>query len=95
MRAAIRVKPGAARTKVGGRYPLPDDAQTPGAALIVAVNAPAVDGRANDAVIKELAKALSVSRGDIEIITGATARTKVVQFPDEAAERWRELLEKD
>lgn len=74
MRVTIRVKPGSSRTKVGGRYG--DDA------LIVAVNAPAVDGRANEAVIEALAQALDCRRSDITIVSGHTGRTKVVEIPD-------------
>lgn len=64
MRITIRVKPGSSRTKVGGRYG--------DRALIVAVTAPTVDGRANDAVIEALAQALDCRRGDITIVSGHT-----------------------
>lgn len=66
----IRVKPGAARTRVGGSY---DDA------LVVAVQARAVDGQATEAALTALAKALDVRRRDVRLITGATSRTKVVE----------------
>lgn len=42
---AVRVRPGAGRTRVGGRYGGPY-----GPAVIVAVGAPAVDGKALDAL---------------------------------------------
>ena len=70
---AIRVRPGASRTRVGGTY---------GDALVVAVQEPAVDGRANDAVIRALAEALGVRRSDVEIVHGHTARTKTVRISD-------------
>jgi hypothetical protein len=44
--------------------------------LIVAVQAPAVDGKANDAVLKELAKAFGVKIRDISIVHGGLARDK-------------------
>ena len=72
MRLTIRVKPGASRTKVGGRYG--DDA------LIVAVTAPAVDGRANDAVVTAVAEAFGLRRGDVTIVSGHAARTKVLDL---------------
>jgi uncharacterized protein YggU (UPF0235/DUF167 family) len=72
-RFAIRVRPGARRTVVGGCW----DGRL-GPALVVAVTAPAVDGRANDAVCRALADALGVPRATVAIATGAHARDKVV-----------------
>ena len=78
MQFAVRVKPGASRTRVGGRY---------GAdALVVAVTAPAVDGRANEAVCRALAAAFGVRPRAITIVGGATSRSKVVRVEgDEGA----------
>src|SRR6185369_13269764 len=52
---AIRVRPGASRTAVGGRYDGPF-----GPALVVAVQAPAVEGRATEAAVRAVARALGV-----------------------------------
>jgi uncharacterized protein (TIGR00251 family) len=82
----VRVKPGASRTRVGGGYGDPP-------ALVVAVSAPAVDGRANDAVVLALADALEVRRAEISIVSGHTARSKVVAVDADVAERWAALLE--
>jgi hypothetical protein len=82
----LRVKPGASRTRVGGGYGDPP-------ALVVAVNAPAVDGRANDAVVAALSDVLGVRRADVEIVSGHTSRTKVVRIDTDIAERWAALLE--
>jgi uncharacterized protein YggU (UPF0235/DUF167 family) len=49
-------------------------------ALVVAVNARAVDGRATEAALSALAKALGVRRRDVSLVTGATNRTKVVDI---------------
>ncbi|MFL6074539.1 MAG: DUF167 domain-containing protein [Mycobacteriales bacterium] len=73
VRVAIRVKPGSARTRVGGSYPGPR-----GAALVVAVTAPPVDGRATEAALAALAAALGVRRAAVTLVSGATARDKVV-----------------
>lgn len=69
----IRVRPGASRTRVGGSYG--DDG-----ALVVAVQARAVDGAANEAVVAALADAFDVPRRAVTIRTGQAARTKVVHL---------------
>ncbi|MCO8277338.1 DUF167 domain-containing protein [Actinoplanes sp. TRM 88003] len=68
----VRVRPGAGRDRVGGRYEGPH-----GPALIIAVGAPAVDGKATEAVRRALAGALGVRRADVELRLGATSRDKV------------------
>jgi uncharacterized protein (TIGR00251 family) len=82
VRFAIRVKPGARREVVGGRH---------GDALVVAVTAPAVEGKANDAVCKALARAFDVRKQDVTILTGARGRDKVVELPG-APQRLDDLL---
>jgi uncharacterized protein YggU (UPF0235/DUF167 family) len=71
------VKPGASRNGVGGKYDGPH-----GPALIVAVQAPAVDGRATLAVVRELAAALGVHRRDVTLKTGAASRDKLFVIAD-------------
>jgi uncharacterized protein YggU (UPF0235/DUF167 family) len=85
MRVTIRVKPGASRTRVGGAY---------GDALVVAVQARAVDGKATEAALAAVAEALQVRRRDVRLVTGATSRTKVVELPasEQIAERLAALL---
>src|SRR3954452_20267174 len=68
----VRVRPGAGRTRVGGRYDGPH-----GAALIIAVSAPAVDGKATEAVRRALAGSLGVRAADVALRIGATSRDKV------------------
>ncbi|MQA82662.1 MAG: DUF167 domain-containing protein [Streptosporangiales bacterium] len=90
MRFAVRVKPGARRTLVGGRRP-----GARGDALVVAVAAPAVEGRANDSVVRALAEAFDVRPRDVRIISGARGRDKVVEIgrvPEGAATRLDDLL---
>ncbi len=74
-RFAVRVKPGARRAVVGGRW---DGAA--GAALLVAVAAPAVEGKANEAVRRALAEAFGVRPRDVEIVSGERSRDKVVEL---------------
>ena len=65
------MRPGTSRTSVGGAY-------GDQGALIVAVTAPAVDGRANDAVITALSDAFGMRPRDIRIVSGQASRSKVV-----------------
>ncbi|GAB4076337.1 DUF167 domain-containing protein [Nostocoides australiense] len=88
MQIRVRVKPGASRTRVGGRYG--EDH------LVVAVSAPAVDGRANDAVCRALAAAFGLRPRQVTIVTGVTARNKLVSLNGDAevlARRVTDLLE--
>lgn len=72
-RFAVRVKPGARRAAVGGRWPVGD-------ALVVAVAAPAVEGKANDAMRRAVAEAFGVRRQDVRIVTGDRGRDKVIEL---------------
>ncbi len=65
----IRVRPNASRNKVGGTVGDPPR-------LVVAVQAPAVDGKANAAVVKELAIAFNLRARDFTIVHGELARDK-------------------
>lgn len=76
MRLAIRVKPGSARTAVGGRR---------GDALVVSVTARAVDGKATEAALRAVAEAFDVRRQDVSLFVGATSRDKVVEIAGEDA----------
>ena len=49
--------------------------------LVIRVKAPAVKGEANKELVRYLAKALSVSKSEIEIVFGETSRHKVVHLP--------------
>ena len=65
----IRVRPNSSRNKVGGSVGEPPR-------LVVAVQAPAVDGKANQAVIKELASAFGLRTRDFTIVYGELGRDK-------------------
>jgi uncharacterized protein (TIGR00251 family) len=51
-----------------------------GDALKLAVTAPPVEGRANEAVIEFFADLFEISRASVTIASGATGRRKVVQI---------------
>lgn len=65
----IRVRPNASKNRVGGAAGEP-------ARLIVAVTAPAVEGKANAAVLKVLADAFEVRARDLAIVYGELHRDK-------------------
>jgi len=67
----IRVVPRSPRTRVEG---------TRGAAILIRLAAPPVDGAANDALIAFLSKELGVPRRDISLIAGETSRDKRVRI---------------
>ena len=52
--------------------------------LLVRVTAPALEGKANDAVVALLAKALGTPRGAVRLVRGATSRTKRISVPRNA-----------
>jgi uncharacterized protein YggU (UPF0235/DUF167 family) len=83
VRIAIRVRPGASRTVVGGSYD---------GALVVRVGERAVDGKATAAALKAVAKTLQVPARDVLLVAGAASRTKTIEVPDGTAERLRQLL---
>lgn len=70
-RLRLRVVPGSARPGIVGRY---------GEAWKVRVNASPERGRANEAVLELLAETLSVPRGDVRLVSGHTARDKIVEL---------------
>jgi uncharacterized protein YggU (UPF0235/DUF167 family) len=76
-RVAVRVRPGASRTRVGGAY-----GDGPDAPLLVAVTARAVDGAATEAVLRALAAALGVRPRQVVLVHGATSRDKLVEIVD-------------
>jgi uncharacterized protein YggU (UPF0235/DUF167 family) len=86
LRVAVRVKPGATRTAVGGRR---------GDALVICVTARPAGGAATQAVLRAAADAFRVPRSGVTLVTGATSRDKVIQVagrPAALARRLAELL---
>jgi uncharacterized protein (TIGR00251 family) len=81
-RLAVRVQPRARRDEIAGERD---------GLLLVRVTAPPVDGKANEAVRKLLAKRLGVAPGRLAIARGAGARDKLIEVEglDPAALRRR------
>ena len=63
----VRVVPRSSRTEIVGEHD---------GALRVRLTAPPVEGAANLALVRLLARALDVSPGAVEIISGKSSRTK-------------------
>jgi uncharacterized protein len=82
VRVRIRVRPGASRTSVGGSY----GAGGADGALVVAVPARAVDGRATEAALAAVAVAFGVRPRQVRLVSGASSRNKVVEIDGDLAE---------
>jgi len=67
----IAVKPRSSREGIG---PVQGDR------LCVAVNAPPVDGKANEAVVRVLAERFKVTRSAVTIVRGETGRKKTIRI---------------
>ena len=77
---AVRVSPRASRTQFTGV--MGDGADN---VLKIALAAPPVEGRANEALIAYLADVLDVPRLGVEIIAGQQSRNKVVRVKGRSA----------
>ena len=71
---AVRALPGAKKTAIVGVYGEGANGQ-----LKIAVQAPPVEGRANEALVEFLAGLFSVPRARVELISGELSRSKVFQ----------------
>jgi uncharacterized protein len=69
---AVRAQPGAKKTAIIGIYGEGATAQ-----LKIAVHAPPIEGRANQALVAFLAEMFSLSRSSVEIVAGELSRSKV------------------
>ena len=84
VRFRVHVQPRASRSEVVGVRE---------GALRVRLQAPPVDGAANEALVELLAERLSVSRRDVRIVAGVAGRSKVVDVNGIAPARVARLAE--
>jgi uncharacterized protein len=84
---AVRAQPGAKKTAIVGVYGEGDRAQ-----LKIAVQAPPVEGRANEALIAFVAELLGVSKKSIELVGGELSRSKVFVIRGATLEKAQLLL---
>jgi hypothetical protein len=69
---AVRAQPGARKTVITGIY-----GEGTAAQLKIAVKAPPIEGRANQALIAFLAETLGVAKNAVELKSGELSRSKV------------------
>jgi uncharacterized protein (TIGR00251 family) len=80
---AVKVHPRAKKNAITGEV---------GDALKVALTAPPVDGKANEACIEFFAKLLQVPRSSVTIASGQTSRNKVIRVTGLTSQQVRERL---
>jgi uncharacterized protein (TIGR00251 family) len=71
MMLKVRVIPNAKRTEFAGHR---EDE------LLLRLNAPALDGRANKAAVAYLARCLGISRSTVTLVSGEKSRHKIFQI---------------
>jgi uncharacterized protein len=87
LRLTVRLTPRGGRDALGG-------VRADGAGrihLLARVSSPPVDGAANRALIKLLAKSLGIAKSDVTLISGETARIKTLDIDGDAAALERKL----
>jgi len=80
---AVKVHPRAKKNAITGEV---------GDALKLALTAPPVDGKANEACIEFFAKLLNVPRSSVTIAAGQTKRNKVIRVAGLTAQQVRDRL---
>jgi uncharacterized protein YggU (UPF0235/DUF167 family) len=60
--------------------------------LVVRVTAAPAEGKANEAVLRAVARALDVAPSDVLLLRGATTRTKTLSVPASAEAALRRML---
>jgi uncharacterized protein len=80
---AVKVHPRAKKNAITGEV---------GNALKLALTAPPVDGKANEACIEFFAKLLNLPRSSVTIASGRTSRNKVIRVAGLTAQQVRDRL---
>jgi uncharacterized protein len=79
----VRLQPRARKNEVAGER---------GEVVTVRVTAPPVDGKANEALCRLVAKRAGVARGAVTIVRGGRSRDKVVRVEGRSREELRRAL---
>lgn len=80
---SVRVQPGAKRDAVVGLH---------AGAVKIALSAPPVDGRANEALIAFVAERVGLPRARVSLVAGASSRSKVLRITGRSAAEVRAAL---
>lgn len=80
---AVKVQPRARKNAITG---------TVGDALKLALTAPPVEGKANQAVIEFFAEFFEIPRSSVSIASGETSRNKVIRVSGMSAQQVRERV---
>ena len=87
LKVFVRLSPKAKREGIEGVHTDPDGTER----IKIAVSAPPVDGKANEALIKWLSKHLHIAKSAITLVSGATDRSKTLLIAGDAAELIKKL----
>ena len=79
----VRVHPGARKNAITGVHD---------GSLKISLTTPPTDGRANDALIAFIAERLHIPRSQVELISGATSRNKMLRVARKSAAEVRAAL---
>jgi uncharacterized protein len=79
----VRVQPGAKRNAVVGLH---------GDAVKIALSAPPVDGKANEALIAFVAESVGLPRARVSLVAGTASRSKVLRITGKSAAEVRAAL---
>ena len=80
---SVRVQPGAKKDAVMGLH---------GGAVKIALSAPPVDGKANEALIAFVAEKVGLPRARVSLVSGAANRSKVLRVTGRSAAEMRAAL---
>src|SRR5215469_4013331 len=83
---SVRVQPRASKDEIAGEM---------GGALKVRLRAPAVENRANDALIEYLAQLLKTPKSTVRILSGDRSRTKRIEIRGVTGQQVQALLPKE
>jgi uncharacterized protein (TIGR00251 family) len=83
-RLAVRVQPRARRDEIAGER---------GGSLLVRVRAPPLEGKANAAVCRLIARRLGLAPGRVAVVRGVSSRDKLVEIEGIEADELRRLLD--